>query len=149
MDNGEPPYENVAEEMREAAIKEAKGKKYAEIMAAGGTLEEVATAVEGEVKNARAIGIKSTVISGSGVSAQEPEVVGRAIGLGVDRMSTPIIGEGGVWVIAKTDSPKEAAEKDDFFTEQDNLMKRITGAASARLFNAMKDAAQIEDNRDD
>ncbi|MGB0424351.1 MAG: peptidylprolyl isomerase, partial [Flavobacteriales bacterium] len=89
LESGTPPFENVEELMREAALKDAKGKQYAEIMSSGETLEAVAEAAGSEVKVARNLSLKTSTIAGSGVSAQEPIVVGRAVGIPVGNMSTP------------------------------------------------------------
>ena len=67
----------------------------------------------------------------------------------MDRMSLPIIGEGGIWVVSRTSDPAEVEDKGDYFEEQDRLTTRLTGAATTRLFNAIKDGAEIEDNRDE
>ena len=149
MESGTPPFENVEDLMREAATKEAKGKAYAEMMSSGTTLEAVAETVDSEVKVARNLSLKTTTIAGSGVSTQEPIVVGRSIGIPVGNMSTPIIGEAGVWVVSRTDEPTEATLKDTYVEDQDRLTSRLKGAATARLFNAMKDGANIEDMRQD
>ena len=149
MENGEPPYENVSAVMKEAAIKEAKGKKYADLMTKGNSLEEVADAVDGKVKTAMNVSLKTNTVSGSGVNVQEPTVIGRAVGLPMDRMSLPIIGEGGVWVVSRNTDAAEVEEKDDYFEEQDRLTTRLTGAATTRLFNSIKDRAEIEDNREE
>ena len=145
MENGVPPFENVTEVMKEAATKEAKGKKYADLMAKGNSLEEVAADVDGDVKTAMNVSLKTNTVSGSGVNVQEP----RAVGLSMDRMSLPIIGEGGIWVVSRTSDPAEVEDKGDYFEEQDRLTTRLTGAATTRLFNAIKDGAEIEDNRDE
>lgn len=147
MEPGVPPFENVEVEMREAAVKEAKAKKYKEIMDQGNTLEEVAELAGTTVKTARNVSLKTGTIAGSGTSLPEPEVVGLAMGIEQGRMSRPIEGVNGIWVIAPDGAPIEAEAKDSFFEDQDRILTRTRNAAAARNFNAMKEAADVQDMR--
>lgn len=147
MEPGVPPFENVEEEMREAAIKEAKAKMYKEIMDQGNTLEEVAELAGTTVKTARNISLKTGTIAGSGTSLPEPEVVGLALGIEQGRMSRPIEGVNGIWVIAPDGPLIEAEAKDSYFEEQDRILTRTRNAAASRNFNAMKEAADVKDMR--
>ena len=146
-EGGVPAFENVEEEMRAEVLKEEKAKLFMDKMKNGATLEEVATLSESAVKTARNISMKTTTIAGSSVTQQEPEVVGIALGIPMGNMSLPIKGEGGVWVVAKSEEKTSAEEKEDYFEDQDRLTTRIKGAASTRLFNAMKEDANVVDNR--
>ncbi len=146
-EGGIPSFENVEEEMRAEVLKEEKAKLFMDKMKNGSTLEEVATLAEAKVKTARNISLKTTTIAGSSVTQQEPEVVGIALGIPMGNMSLPIKGEGGVWVVAKSEEKTTAEDKEDYFEDQDRLTTRIKGAASTRLFNAMKEDANVVDNR--
>jgi peptidyl-prolyl cis-trans isomerase D len=147
MEPGVPPFENVEQEMKDAATKEAKAKKYKGIMDEGNTLEEIASLVETTVKTARNISLKTGTIAGSGTSLPEPEVVGLAMGIEAGRMSKPIVGENGIWVIAPDGARIEAEAKDSFFEDQDKLLTRTRNAAAGRNFTAMKEAAKVKDLR--
>jgi hypothetical protein len=141
---GEPEFAAVEQEMRTAAVKEAKGKLYASKMSAG-SLDEIATAIGSSVKAASNIALKFPTVSAAGAKP-EPEVVGRAFAIANGEVSMPIVGENGVWVIAPTSST-EAAEKNDFLSEQTSLLARARGAVTQRISNAMLDAAELTDNR--
>ncbi len=141
---GEPEFAAVEQEMRTAAVKEAKGKLYASKMSEG-SLDEIAAAIGSSVKAASNIALKFPTVSAAGAKP-EPEVVGRAFAIANGEVSMPIVGENGVWVIAPTSST-EAAEKSDFLSEQTNLLARARGAVTQRISNAMLDAAELTDNR--
>ena len=141
---GEPEFDAVEQEMRTAAIKEAKGAMYASMMAQG-TLEEIATAIGSSVKAASNIAMKFPTVSAAG-ARPEPEVVGRAFAINSGELSTPIVGENGIWVIAPTSST-DATDKTDFLSEQTSLLARARGAVTQRISNAMLDAAELTDNR--
>lgn len=141
---GEPVFEAVEQEMRTAAIKEAKGEKYVSMMDQG-SLDEIAAAIGSSVKAASNIAMKFPTVSAAGAKP-EPEVVGRAFAIATGEMSTPIIGENGIWVVAPSSST-EPAEKSDFLSEQTSLLARARGAVTQRISNAMLDAAELTDNR--
>ncbi len=141
---GEPEFAAVEQEMRTAAIKEAKGELYASKMNEG-SLDEIATAIGSSVKAASNIALKFPTVSAAGAKP-EPKVVGRAFAIANGEVSMPIVGENGVWVIAPTSST-EAAEKSDFLSEQTSLLARARGAVTQRISNAMLDAAELTDNR--
>ena len=141
---GEPEFAAVEQEMRTAAVKEAKGKLYASKMGEG-SLDEIAAAIGSSVKAASNIALKFPTVSAAGAKP-EPEVVGRAFAIANGEVSMPIVGENGVWVIAPTSST-EVAEKSDFLSEQTSLLARARGAVTQRISNAMLDAAELTDNR--
>lgn len=147
MEAGIPPFENVEEKMREEALKEAKAAYYIDILSKAENMEQAAELGNTSVRNGRSITLKSGTIPGSGVGA-EPKVAGLAFAIPNGSMSLPIEGEFGVWVIAPSSEVTPADEKENYFTEQDQVTTRMRGGLSTRLFNAMKDDAKVEDNRE-
>lgn len=146
MEAGIPPFENVEDEMREAAMKEAKAEYMMEQLESAENLDQAAEIAGVQVRNARNISLKNATIAGSGGGA-EPVVAGLAFAIPQGNMSLPIQGESGVWVIAPTSEIQEAVEKDNFFEEQDRATTRMRAGAATRLFNAMKDGAELVDER--
>ncbi|MCH2198330.1 MAG: peptidylprolyl isomerase [Flavobacteriales bacterium] len=146
MEPGTPPFENVEEEMREEATKEAKAEYYLEKLAEAANLEEAAQIANVEVKTGRNISLKNATVPGSGAS-QEPQVAGLAFAIPSGSMSLPIKGEAGVWVIAPTSDIIAAEEKDNYLDEQDQTTTRMRSGAANRLFNAMKEGADLSDDR--
>jgi peptidyl-prolyl cis-trans isomerase D len=143
-EKGTPNLEDVEEKMRAGALKKAKGEYYANLMT-GANLEEVATAVGATVKTALNVNLKTSTIAGSGASA-EPEVAGLAFSIPVGDMSNPIIGNNGIWVIAPS-SVTEAAEKEDFLSEQSALVTKARNGLSLAITNSMRDGSDVIDNR--
>lgn len=148
MKAGEPSFENIEDQMREEATKAAKAKYLIEKLEKAENLEQAATIAGTTVKSARAITLKSGTITGSGVG-QEPKVAGLAFAVPNGSMSLPIEGEFGVWVIAPTSDVTPAAERDEYFTEQEQATTRMRGAISTQLLNAIKDGGDVKDKRAD
>lgn len=146
MEAGVPPFENVADQMREEALKEAKAKYYIEKLKKSNNLDEAAEIADTQVKSARGITLKSGTVTGSGVG-QEPRVAGLAFAIPNGSMSLPIQGEHGVWVIAPTSEVTTPDDRDEYFTEQDQVTARMRGGVPTRLFNKMKEGANVQDNR--
>ena len=143
-EKGTPDFDAVEEKMRAGALKKAKGEHYALLMT-GGDLDEVAAAAGATVKTALNVNIKTSVIAGSGASA-EPEVAGLAFSIPVGEMSNPIIGNHGVWVIAPS-KVTEAADKTDFLTEQSALVTQVRNGFSLSIRNAIRDGSDVVDDR--
>lgn len=144
---GIPEYENVKEEMEVEVMKEKKGEMYAKMMDLN-SLQEVADAVGGAIKTARGISLNSANLSGSGVSGADPEVVGLAHGIAVGEMSSPIVGEFGIYVIAPATEKTAATIKEQYVTEQDGL---ITSAQNSfnQVYSSMTSKAKVADTRFD
>lgn len=141
---GEPSFEDVEDEMRTGALNEAKGKLYAGKMD-GANLEEVAEAVGETVKTATDLSIKFPTVRGSGAST-EPKVAGAAFAIPNGMMSSPIVGNHGVWVIAPQ-SVTEASSKDSYLDEQSTLASRARANFPFTVLSIMQKEAGIEDNR--
>ena len=86
-------------------IREKKAKMLAE-KAKGTSLEAIASANKVEVKTATGLSMNNPTIIGEG---REPKVVGTAFGLKQNKVSNPIEGENGVYVIEVTSEVKAPA----------------------------------------
>ncbi|GAB1856914.1 peptidylprolyl isomerase [Flavobacteriaceae bacterium MHTCC 0001] len=122
--------------------KELKAKMIKERVTAK-TLEDVAAAESTTVRNAPAINMKNPTISGAG---REPLVVGAAFGLGEGETSNLIAGEKGVYLVQVTKiTPAVALDNYQAFANRVETQK--SSVVNSKLYNALKDAAEIEDNR--
>lgn len=146
MEAGVPPFNNVETEMRTEVIKEKKAEMYAELMSEGDNLEAVAAAVGMSVKSASNVTLKSSTIASSG-AGPEPKVAGLAFAIPKDNMSLPIVGDHGVWVIAPSSDIISTDVPEDLFQQQDQATSRLRGGAANKMFNAMKEGADLEDQR--
>lgn len=122
-----------------------KEKKAAMIRAAlsGSTLEEIAESQGQSVRSSNGINMKNPTISGAG---REPKVVGVAFGLDEGEMSSPIDGVNGVYVV-ETVKKTAANELPTYQGIAERLGNAKATAANTALYNALKEAAEIDDNR--
>ena len=67
--------QNIYEQVKTEVIKQKKAEKYIELMKEG-TLQEIATKVNSDVKKAEKVNFRSSNIPGSGVSVQENKLIG-------------------------------------------------------------------------
>ncbi|MGQ7945555.1 peptidylprolyl isomerase [Flavobacterium sp. WC2509] len=125
-----------------------KNKKKAELLKAkmnGSSLEAIAKATGSTVQKATDITLENPVLPG-GVG-QEAKVVGNAFALGANKVSAPIEGVTGVYVVKNTSTVKAPALK----SYADNVAKLKAQSASDanRVLPALKEDADIKDNRKD
>lgn len=109
----------------------------------GKSMEEFASSNNQTVSTATALTVKSPTIPGSG---REPLVVGRAFALEEGATSDLIEGESGVFIIQLT-SREEAPELDNYATYANNLRTANAARVSTAVYEALKEDAEIEDNR--
>ncbi|MBJ7880785.1 peptidylprolyl isomerase [Gelidibacter salicanalis] len=122
--------------------KEKKAKLIREKIS-GSTLEAVAQSQNVSVSTATAVNMKNPTLSGAGL---EPKVVGTAFGLKEGETSKLIDGNRGVFMVQVT--KKTAAPKLDSYQA---IANRLNGsrlnAAQIKAYEALKEAAEIDDNR--
>ncbi|WP_452225107.1 peptidylprolyl isomerase [Lacinutrix chionoecetis] len=107
------------------------------------TLADVAAAEKQTVQTSLAINMKNPTIAGAGL---EPIVVGTAFGLDEGQTSKLITGTKGVYmveVIKKT----PAVELDNYQSFANQVATEKSTSINTRLYNALKEAAEIEDYR--
>ncbi|WP_406682902.1 SurA N-terminal domain-containing protein [Seonamhaeicola sp. MEBiC1930] len=107
------------------------------------TLEDLATAESTTVRTASAINMKNPTISGAG---REPLVVGTAFGLNEGETSSLVDGEKGVYMIQVT-KVTPAVELDNYQAAANRIEQQKSLTVNSKLFNALKEASEIEDNR--
>ncbi|MFI0430807.1 SurA N-terminal domain-containing protein [Mariniflexile sp. HMF6888] len=107
------------------------------------TLEALAKAQNTTVKSASAVNMKNPMITGSG---REPLVVGAAFGLKEGQTSKLIDGANGVYMI-KVTKVTPAVKLDSYQAVANRVEQQKLNVVSSKLYNALKEAADIEDNR--
>ncbi|GAA4268270.1 peptidylprolyl isomerase [Hyunsoonleella aestuarii] len=107
------------------------------------TLEDLAAAENTTARSASALTMKTPTISGAG---REPLVVGAAFGLAEGKTSKPIAGENGVYMIEVT-KVTPAVELDNYQASANRVAQQKTNAVNTKVYDALKAAADIEDNR--
>lgn len=121
-------------------------EKKAELLKAkvsGANLDAIASANSQTVKSASALNMTSPTVSGAG---REPKVVGAAFSLEKGKVSAPVVGNNGVYVIEVT-GKTPAAALDNYLSYSNQQTTTQTGAVNFKVFNALKEAADIEDKR--
>ncbi|WP_203257447.1 peptidylprolyl isomerase [Hyunsoonleella ulvae] len=107
------------------------------------TLEDVATAENTSVRTALAVNMKNPTISGAG---REPLVVGTAFALEEGETSKLVSGERGVYMV-KVTKKTPAVALDNYQSFANRVETQKASVVNSKLYNALKDAADIEDNR--
>lgn len=109
----------------------------------GTSLQEIAKNNNVSVQTASAINLSNPTLAGAG---NEPEVVGAAFSLKPGEVSKPVTGDKGVYIVemvALNEAPKMESYKS--FAMQEASKRRQ--AVVTRVFQALKENAEIEDNR--
>jgi len=122
-----------------------KNKKKAEKIKAkmkGATLEAIAAASGSKVQSAIDRTLENAVLEGVG---QEQKVVGTAFAIGVNKVSAPIDGNSGVYVVKPTVVTKAPAIK--VYADYVNKLKAQNANGAGRVIGALKADADIKDNR--
>ncbi len=122
--------------------KEKKAKMIREKISAA-TVDAVAQSQNVPVLTASAVNMKNPTLSGAGL---EPKVVGTAFGLKEGQTSKLVDGNKGVFMVEVT--KKSAAPKlDNYNAIVGRLNMMQLNAAQSKAYEALKEAAVIEDNR--
>ena len=109
----------------------------------GKSMEEVAKDNSVSLSNASALSVKAPTIPGAG---REPKVVGTAFAMNVGDTSDFLIGETGVYLITVTNK-QEAPKLDNYSTFANSIKTSNAGNVNNTVYNALKKASKIEDNR--
>ncbi|MFK2818517.1 peptidylprolyl isomerase [Flavobacteriaceae sp. LMIT009] len=128
------------------ALPEIRREKKAEIILSrisATALQEIAATENQTVQTALAINMKNPTISGAG---NEPLVVGTAFGLAEGSVSKPIIGNNGVFIIEVT-KKTPGAGLPNYQAAANRLGNSRSGLVNSAILAALKEAADIEDNR--
>ena len=107
------------------------------------SLEKLSVALKKEIETASAVTQKNNVLPGVG---SEPYVIGVAFALELNQSSTLIKGNNGVYKIEVTS--KEIAKELESYQAYSNVLKTEENLRiSSLIYDALKSAAEIEDNR--
>jgi len=145
-EEGESTFEEAKTKVELAVAKEKKTeyliKKETNALEGKTDLYAVASQLNTEVKNATNINFNSFSIPGLGA---EPAVVGTVASLDVDKISKPIAGNNGVYVVKVTSvnqGPDQGAD-----AEKNRLAQSLSYRASSQAFEAQRKKAEIVDKR--
>lgn len=136
----------TSEDASATALPEIRKERKAEqIIAAnnGKSIDAIASDNNVTTSNASALTVKSPTLPGAG---REPMVVGTAFALGEGQTSGLIKGETGVYML-KVTKKTEAPNVENYSTYANSLRASTAARVNGAVYNALKDKAEIEDNR--
>lgn len=124
-------------------IKQKKAEQLKE-KAKGSDLAAIASNTGKSIGTASGLSFKNVKISGVG---NEPKVVGAALGLESNQLSTPIDGSAGVFVVKTTNKTESQASLGGVDNYKQSLRSNWKSVVSSGLVESLKESAEIEDNR--
>ncbi len=136
---------SIAESSAEVTPILRNKKKAEQIMNrnSGKTMQEIATAENVSVQTASAMTMSAPTIPGAG---NEPKVVGVAFGKDVGEETGLIEGKTGVFKV-KVTAINKAPDLDNYAPYANELNAGVTQGLNSNVFKALKESADIEDNR--
>lgn len=132
---GTAPFDQVKDEVTLKVKKEKKGEMFVKEM-------QDVTSFDKTAKN---ISFSSSRLNDDGI---EYAVIATATQLDKDKISKPIIGENGVYVLKVTSKTGvKTVEDKDIQNDKINAERRLYFTISRQIFDALKDAADVQDDR--
>ncbi len=146
-EKGIAPFEQAKELVQGKVVTQKKAKMFIDKIeakrATAKTIEELAAALGVSVRNAERISFASSFVPNLGV---EPAVVGNVFSMLVNQLSKSIEGTGGVFVII-VDNITEPATPFEPKNFQQQSVQQLQQRATYEVFNALKEKANVVDNR--
>ena len=133
----------IKEEVTQEIIKKSKADYLLEMYNSYSSLDSLSVLLGKDIETATALTQKNNVLPGAG---SEPYVIGAAFAMELNQPSAIIKGNNGVYMIEV--SSKEIAENLESYQAYANVLKiEENNRISSVIYNALKSAAIIEDNR--
>lgn len=142
VEKGTQSVDDVAASVTPLVRKDKKAKMIMDKIS-GFDLNAIASANNTSVQTASALNLATPTIAGAG---REPKVMGKVFGLEEGTVSQPIKGDKGVYLVkvTKVSAAQEMESYASFSLQKSNADRAL---ANNRVVVALKDAAEIEDNR--
>ena len=145
-EEGESTFEEAKTKVELAVTNEKKteylAKKAANALEGKSDLQAIASQLNANVQSAANINFNSFSIPGIGM---EPAVVGTVTALGTDKISKPVAGNNGVYVVKVTSENEAPGQGVD--AEQARLTQSMGFRATSQAYEAQRKTADIEDLR--
>ena len=143
---GIAPFEQVKSDIRMTVLENKKAEilkeKFNSALENAGSLERIADQFTLQIMEANDVNYSTFRIPGAG---SEPKVVGAAVALEENQFSYPIQGQNGVYLIHITE--KNNAQSVNPAIAKQREIQRMRRTAPYEAFNALKEAADIQDKR--
>jgi peptidyl-prolyl cis-trans isomerase D len=144
-EEGTTELEDIKEQISALVIKEKKANKITESITATNDLASIASSNSTTVVSAQKATMANLSVQGIGY---EPELVGSIFGTDVNSISAPITGKNAVYVVEVTAIDDEKLEG-NFSQQKTNIVNQASSAANGQSYNALKESANVQDNRSD
>jgi peptidyl-prolyl cis-trans isomerase D len=146
-EKGYRPVEKVADQLKAEIIRDKKAeqmiKALTPITSKALSLEEVAASINGEVKSAPGVNFSAYQFGAAGF---EPGVIGKVSVSAVNKVSAPVKGNSGVYVLLPT-NPQVSPAPYDAKMQIMQLNSRLSYALPYMILQNLRDKADIVDNR--
>ena len=147
-EDGYANLENVRAELTLAVKKQKKAEALVaqlnENLSGVSDLNQYATANNLKVGEATQVKFANTYVAGIGL---EPYIVGASMYLPIDQISPPLVGESGVFVISVTNRTEPEVKASESQAIKSRLKYTLESRSNYEAYNALLDAADVEDNR--
>lgn len=144
-EKGNTPIEDIREELEAEVRKEKKAEQFIKEFASAGAsdIQVLADKMNLPVEVKEGLSFSASAIPGMG---REPEVIGTASVLAPGKLSGPIKGQQGVFVLT-VDSRAEAPAVDSYAGNARGLSASMASRVDFEVFEALKKKADVKDNR--
>jgi peptidyl-prolyl cis-trans isomerase D len=142
-EKGIATMDEIKDQITAMVKKEKKAAQFIEKMQGTSDLNALAAKVKLSVETADNVNFANSYILNYG---NEPAIVGAFMTLKQGSVTKPIEGRRAVYV-ARVDAFTEPAAKTDFKDDKASLSSTLNQRVDYQLFNALKDKAEVEDNR--
>lgn len=141
---GVPRLDDIRDQLTSEVIKEKKAASFVQMMSGKTDLPSLAGELGTTVRSANAVNMSSTTITGG---FAETDVIGKVFAMKEGEVSSePMVGDQGVYMV-KVTSKAAASPQDDYTIDRENLMTKLTSGVENTVFNALREAAGVEDDR--
>jgi peptidyl-prolyl cis-trans isomerase D len=138
--------ESVKSELKDELTNKKKAEKISEELKSASSLEKIAESYNAEIQLAEGVTMSSDFLGIPQLGIFEPAVVGKALALAPNKLSAPIAGNQGVYVI--TVGEKQSTEEEfNLAQETQFLNMQIGQTLPKQAFYLIEEAANIVDNR--
>lgn len=144
-DKGNTPIADISEELEAEVIKEKKAEQFIKEFnaALADDIQKVADAMNLPLEIKDNVSFTTQAIPGMG---REPEVIGAASVLTVGKVSAPIKGQQGVFVV-KVENRADAPVRDSYASNARALKSSLASRVDYEVFEALKKRSDVKDNR--
>lgn len=145
-EKGVLPLEEVREQVEAEAKKQKKADQFIANFEKGKgsakDLGEISAKIGVPLETVSNVTFSSPIVMGQ----SEPEVVGKMMALGTGKMLGPVKGDAGVYMI-QVDQKVDAKPLDDIKSVINQIQPTLSSRVDYAVFEALKDIADVEDNR--